>query len=236
MQRKATVLKIVQPITIVLCAALLVAMAILDVQQTALLSLAVVILAMVPYFLRFERLRPKPRDIVPIVVLSVIAALGRALFTFAPNIQPVTAIVIISGVVFGSQAGFLTGALSALASNMVMGQGPWTPWQMLAWGLIGYVAGLLSSTIVFRKNVFLLIYGFIASFAFGWIMNVWNVYGFVENASWQAFVVSTVASSYFDLIHAISTVVFLGLIAIPWRKKLLRIKQKYGMDDIGQES
>ncbi len=236
MQRKATVLKIVQPITIVLCAALLVAMAMLDVQQTALLSLAVVILAMAPYFLRFERLRPKPRDIVPIVVLSVIAALGRALFTFAPNIQPVTAIVIISGVVFGSQAGFLTGALSALASNMIMGQGPWTPWQMLAWGLVGYVAGLLSSTIVFKKNVFLLIYGFIASFVFGWIMNVWNVYGFVENASWQAFVLSGVASSYFDLIHAISTVVFLGLIAIPWRKKLLRIKQKYGMDDIGQES
>ena len=85
MHRKATVLKIVQPITIVLCAALLVAMAMLDVQQTALLSLAIVILAMVPYFLRFERLRPKPRDIVPIVVLSVIAALGRALFTFAPN-------------------------------------------------------------------------------------------------------------------------------------------------------
>lgn len=232
MQRKATVLKIIQPITIILSAALLVVMAMLKVQQTALLSLAVIMLAMVPYFLRFERMRPKPRDIVPIVVLSVIAALGRAIFTFAPNIQPVTAIVIISGIVFGSQAGFLTGALSALASNMIMGQGPWTPWQMIAWGLIGYVAGLLQGTIVFKKDIFLFIYGFIASFIFGGIMNVWNVYGFVENASWKAFVLSCTASAYFDLIHAISTVVFLGLIALPWRKKLLRIKQKYGMEDI----
>jgi len=224
MQSKATLLKILQPISIILAAALLVIMALAQIRQTALLSLAVVICAMVPFLLRFERMRPKPRDIVPVVVLSVIAALGRALFIFAPNIQPVTAVVIVSGIVFGSQAGFLTGALSALASNMIMGQGPWTPWQMLAWGLIGYAAGLLQSTPVFKKSVFVFVYGFIASFMFGWIMNVWNVYGFVKDASWQAYVLSCTLSSYFDLIHAVSTVVFLGLILIPWKKKLFRIK------------
>ena len=182
--------------------------------------------------LRFEKLKPKPREIVPIVVLSVVATLGRALFTFAPNIQPVTAIVIIAGIVFGSQAGFVTGALCALASNMIMGQGPWTPWQMIAWGLIGYIAGVMESTPVFKSKVIVLIYGFVVSIIFGWIMNLWNVYGFVEDASWGAYLTSCGLSFYFDLMHAASTVAFLLLILLPWKKKLLRIKEKYGMSQI----
>lgn len=232
MQKRLIILKVLQPLSIVLAAGLLVLMAMLGIRQTAVLSLAVVILAMVPFLLRFEKLRPKPREIVPIVVLSVVAALGRALFTFAPNIQPVTAIVIVAGIVFGSQAGFVTGALCALASNMIMGQGPWTPWQMIAWGLIGYVAGVLESTPVFKNRVFVFIYGFIASFIFGWIMNVWNVYGFVKDASWGAYLTSCGFSFYYDLMHAASTVAFLVLILLPWKKKLLRIKEKFGMSDI----
>jgi len=230
MQNKQTVLKILQPVSVVAAIGLLILFALLRVQQTAVLSILIIVLAMVPFFLRFERLRPKARDIVPIVVMSVIASLGRAVFTFAPNIQPVTAIVIVSGIVFGSQAGFLTGALTALTSNMFMGQGPWTPWQMLAWGLIGWAAGLLQKTPVFKRDVFVFIYGFIASFMFGWIMNIWHVIGFAQGSGWEAFAVIFGSSVYFDLTHAISTTVFLGLVLIPWRKKLARIKLKYGMD------
>lgn len=230
MQKRLILLKATQPVVLILCAALIVLAAVFRIEQTALLSIIIVILAMVPFFLRFERLRPKPRDIVPIVVMCVVAALGRAVFTFMPSIQPVTAIVIVSGIVFGSQAGFLTGALAALTSNMFMGQGPWTPWQMLAWGLIGYAAGLLQKTILFKKDWTIYVYGFVVSWLFGWFMNVWHVIGFVQGATWEAFAVVYVSSAYFDLIHAISTAVFLVLILVPWRKKLSRIKQKYGMN------
>lgn len=230
MRKRLMLLKILQPVVLILCTVLIVLAAVFRIEQTALLSIIIVMLAMVPFFLRFERLRPKPRDIVPIVVMCVVAALGRAAFTFLPNMQPVTAIVIVSGIVFGSQAGFLTGALAALTSNMFMGQGPWTPWQMLAWGLIGYAAGLLQRTVLFRKDWTIYVYGFTVSWLFGWFMNLWHIIGFVQGSIWEAFAVVYASSSYFDLMHAISTVIFLVLILVPWRKKLFRIKQKYSMN------
>lgn len=231
MQKRHIALKIAEPAAILLSIILLVLTAAFGVEQTALFSIVIVVAAMVPFFLRFEKQNPRPRDIVPIVVLTVIAALGRALFTFAPNIQPSTAVIIVVGIAFGSQAGFLTGALTALTSNLIMGQGPWTPWQMLAWGLVGWIAGLLQRTTVFKKSIPVTLYGFIASFVFGWVMNIHSVFWFGEDTTWQVYISSCVLSFYFDLMHAISTTVFLTLILVPWRKKLGRIKQKYGIQN-----
>lgn len=221
--------KIMQPMVLILSAALLVLTALLQVEQIALISIVIVVFAMTPFFLRFEYSKPKPRDIVPIVVLSVIAALGRTIFAFVPNFQPVTAVVILTGIVFGSQAGFLSGALSALVSNMFLGQGPWTPWQMLAWGLAGFLAGAMQKTWVFKKNISVYIYGFMISWFFGWLMNVWHVIGFVHPVTWKAIIGVYAASSYFDFSHALSTVICLVLILNPWRKKLCRIKRKHGI-------
>ena len=137
------VLAWMEPVLLVLVPAVLILCAYFQVENTALLSLMTVVLALVPYFLRFERRHPRPRDIMPIVVLAAIAAVGRILFAPFPNVKPVTAIVIVSGACLGPQSGFLTGALAALSSNLFFGQGPWTPWQMYAWGLAGYLAGLL---------------------------------------------------------------------------------------------
>lgn len=226
---RAKTLRVLEPLTLVICMALIVLTAVFDIEQTAILSLFIVTVALIPFFMRFEHSKPKPRDIIPIVVLSVIAALGRTIFAMIPNFQPVTAIVIVAGIVFGSQSGFLTGALAALASNMFLGQGPWTPWQMLCWGLAGYLAGVLQHTVLFKKNIFIFIYGFIISWVFGWIMNIWFIIGFIDPINWETILSAYAASVYFDLSHAVSTVLFLALILVPWRKKLDRIKIKYGL-------
>lgn len=97
---------------------LLAVMAVTAYPYAAAASIAVILLALLPFFIGFEQKKPRPRDLVPIAVMSVIASLGRALFAAVPNFKPTTAIVMITGMQFGPQAGFLTGALSALASNM----------------------------------------------------------------------------------------------------------------------
>lgn len=200
-----------------------------DIEGTALFSVLIIVAAMVPFFARFEHSKPQPRDIVPLVILSVIASLGRVIFVFIPNSQPVSAIVIVSALSFGPQAGFMTGALSALTSNMFLGQGPWTPWQMFSWGLIGYFAGKLNNTFIFKYRINVYFYGFIMGFVYGWIMNIWYVIGFIKPINWTTIGTAYIASFYFDLSHAISTVVFLIPILVPWGKKLERIKAKFGL-------
>ena len=129
-------LKITEIIMLVLVPAILILCAYFNIEHTAVITLVTVILSIIPFFIHFEKQKPRPRDIMPIVVLSAIAVAGRIIFAPFPNFKPVSAIVIISGVCFGKQNGFMTGAITALASNMFFGQGPWTPWQMYAWGLI----------------------------------------------------------------------------------------------------
>jgi energy-coupling factor transport system substrate-specific component len=86
--------------------------------------LAILIIA--AFFAGFEKHKPDAKNIMPIAVMCTVATVGRAIFIFIPQIQPATTIVIIMGVCFGKQTGFITGALTALISNMLLGQGPWT--------------------------------------------------------------------------------------------------------------
>lgn len=122
-------------------------------EHTALLSLAVVLVSLGVFFIGFEGVRPRMRDVMPTVVLAALAAAGRILFAPFPDFKPVSAIAIIAGVAFGRRSGFMVGALAALASNFFFGQGPWTPWQMYAWGLIGYLAGALVQTGLFSGAI-----------------------------------------------------------------------------------
>lgn len=227
---KTKLLKAAQPGVLIICLTLLAFSVIYETEQTAVLSIIFITLSMVPFLLRFEHSRPKPRDITPIVVMSVIAAVGRAVFNVVPGFQPVTAILIITGMTFGPQAGFMSGALTVLVSNMFLGHGPWTPWQMLGWSLSGYTAGLLAKTFFFKKNIYVIIYGFVVSILYGWFLNIWVLAGFVKPITWQAFAGVYAASAYIDILHAISTVLFLSFTLKPWSRKLLRIKQKYGIN------
>ena len=104
----------------------------------------------IPFFLVFEKKKPRARELVPIAVMAALGVVGRTLFSLIPlpNFKPVSAIVIITAVAFGPETGFLTGALTGFLSNFIFGQGPWTPWQMFAMGIIGFLAGVL-----FRKGL-----------------------------------------------------------------------------------
>ena len=224
--------KISAVLLFLLVPAAMIACILLQSPQTALLSTLILLAALTPFFLAFERQKPRPRDFMPVVVLTALSVTGRLLFAALPNFKPVSAIVILAGVCFGRQSGFLTGALSALVSNLFFGQGPWTPWPMYAWGLMGYVAGALASTKLFRRPWVVLLYGFLASFGYGFLMNSWMLFSFVHPVTWQAALATYGAALAFDAAHAVSTVAFLSVTLLPWQKELRRIRQKYGVREL----
>ena len=221
--------KISAVLLFLLVPAAMIACILLQSLQTALLSTLVLLAALTPFFLAFERQKPRPRDFMPVVVLTALSVTGRLLFAALPNFKPVSAIVILAGVCFGRQSGFLTGTLSALVSNLFFGQGPWTPWQMYAWGIVGFFAGLLQEKGFFKKNSTVYIYGAVSAFLFGFIMDSWYIVGFVTPITWQGALAAYLAGAPFNLSHCISTVFFLILILAPWGKKLKRIKTKFGL-------
>ena len=209
--------------------AALVACALAGIYQTALLSLAVVVAALVAFFARYEASAPRLRDIMPVAVLAALAAAGRILFAAFPSFKPVTAIAVIAGVVFGRRSGFMVGALAALASNFFFGQGPWTPWQMYAWGLGGYLAGVLADRGWLDRLPVLFAFGFSSALLYGLLLNGWYVIGFVQPFSWPAALLAFGAALPFDATHGAATVAFLAALYVPWRKKLERIKRKYAL-------
>lgn len=219
-------------------------------EQTALLSLAVVLVSLGVFFIGFEGARPRMRDVMPTVVLAALAAAGRILFAPFPDFKPVSAIAIIAGVAFGRRSGFMVGALAALASNFFFGQGPWTPWQMYAWGLIGYLAGALAQTGLFDGAIAhndtgekaassqlrrvitappLYLYGFISGPLYGVILNLWSIIGFYHPQDALQFALVYAAALPFDIVHGVATVVFLLALYAPWHRKLERVKRKYGI-------
>jgi len=150
-----------------------------------------------------------------------------------PQFKPVTAIVIITGISLGAEAGFLTGAMVGFVSNFFFGQGPWTPWQMFAFGIIGFLAGLLfrKKWANYRQNrIVLCLYGGLATLViYGFLMDTASVLMFLNDFQWKSFLAAYVSGFPFNVIHAISTIVFLLLMAEPMRRKLERIKKKYGI-------
>jgi len=198
-----------------------------QVSQTAILTLAILLIALVVFFANFERERPALRQVMPTVVLGALAAAGRILFAAIPDFKPVTAICVVSGVVFGKRAGFMVGALAALVSNFFFGQGPWTPWQMYTWGMIGYFAGVLADRNLFKHHVVVYGYGFVSALLYGFLLNTWHIVGFIHPLTWQSALFAYGTSLPFDATHGIATVAFLLIIFAPWRKKLERIKKKY---------
>lgn len=201
-----------------------------------LFSLLIVLSAMIPFFMVFEGRKPRAREIMVISVLAAIGVAGRAAFFMLPNFKPVAAIVIISGISFGGEAGFLVACMIMLVSNMFMGQGPWTPWQMFAYGVIGFLAGILFRKGILKpKKLSICIYGFFSViFVFGGIMNPASIlmsYGYITKSSLLAYYISGLPV---DLVHATSTAIFLWLLSGPMLDKLERIKKKYGLIESGE--
>src|SRR5438270_5361152 len=113
----------------------------------------------------------RSRELALVAALAAAAAGGRVLFTAIPNVQPVTMVVAVTGVTLGARAGLATGAAAALASNAFLGQGPWTPWQMAGWGLVGVTAAACAPLL--RTRLGLALFGLAWGFLFDWLMDVW---------------------------------------------------------------
>lgn len=194
-------------------------------------SLIVIFAAMLPFFMMFEGRKPKAREIMVIAVLAAIGVAGRAAFFMVPSFKPVAAIVILTGISFGGEAGFLVGCLIMMLSNMFMGQGPWTPWQMFAFGMIGFLAGILCQKGILKaRRRDLCIYGFLSVFLiYGGIMNPASALMAYGRITWSSLLAFYISGAPVDLVHAASTVVFLWLLSRPLLEKLERIKKKYGL-------
>ncbi|TWE08339.1 energy-coupling factor transport system substrate-specific component [Neobacillus bataviensis] len=196
------------------------------------LSFGLVLLAIVLFLFRFETRKVEPRELVLLAVMASIAAVGRIPFASLPSVQPTTFVIMMSGYVFGAESGFVIGAVAALASNMIMGQGPWTPWQMVAWGLVGLTAGLLRNTLFMKRRWGQIVFGVLWGYLFGWIMNLWGFIAMIQSGgseTWKAFILYMIGSATFDTFHAISNVFFLVVFGGIWIKILSRFKRKYGL-------
>ncbi len=195
------------------------------------ISLLIILETMIPFCMVFESRKPKARELIIISVLCAIAVAGRAAFFMLPQFKPVVALVIIAGVCFGGETGFLVGAVTGFVSNFFFGQGPWTPWQMFAFGIIGFIAGILfKKGFLRRTKASLCIFGFIATIMiYGGIMNPASVIMYQANPTKAMIVSAYIMGIPFDLIHALGTAFFLWFISEPMIDKLERIKVKYGL-------
>lgn len=195
------------------------------------ISLLIILETMIPFGFAFENRKPKARELVIISALCAIGVAGRTAFFMLPQFKPVAAIVIISGVAFGGETGFLVGAITAFVSNFFFGQGPWTPWQMFSFGIIGFLAGIMFQKGILRKTkTDMCVFGFLATFViYGGIMNPASVIMWQSNININMVLSSYVMGMPFDFIHAVSTVFFLFFAAEPMLEKLERIKIKYGL-------
>lgn len=192
-------------------------------------GLMMILIVMLPFFIRFERKQLQARELVLIALLAALAAVSRVPFAALPSVQPTSFMIIICAYVFGAETGFLIGALAAFVSNLFLGQGPWTPWQMFGWGVMGLIAGLLKGTWVMQQKSGRLLYGFLAGILFGWLMNSWFLLNYGEGIKWATVIAACASSFYFDLAHALSNVFFLALFSASWIKILQRYKKKYGL-------
>ena len=156
-----------------------------------------------------------------IATLAAAAAAGRVLMAPIPDVQPVTVIVVVTGVALGARAGIGVGVTAAFVSNFFLGQGLWTPWQMLAWGACGAVGALAAP--VLRHRIPLAVTCFFLGYAFGFVMDVWNWYGFYPH-TWSSFLARQAAGFPFDTAHALGNVA-LALAAGP---ELRRLLERYG--------
>lgn len=195
------------------------------------ISFMLIAYSIILMIIKWEGRKPKARELVVIAALAALAVAGRALFYAVPFFKPVCAIVIISAAAFGESVGFLVGALAMLVSNFFFGQGPWTPWQMFAFGAIGYMTGILyRKKLIRRSRIFLCVYGFVVTIVvYGGIMNPAALIMYTPEITLEGLIAVYISGFPVDMVHASGTAFFLFIGAMPLLEKLERIKNKYGL-------
>lgn len=207
-----------------------------DDRKYLFISLLVLLECMVPFFLLYEGKNPGARDLVMVSVICAICVAGRMLTYMLPQFKPVMALVIIAGVCLGAETGFLVGAVTMLVSNIVFVQGPWTPWQMFAMGIVGFFAGVLFSRKqsenrfrTFKGKIILCVYGFFAAVViYGGIMNPASAIMSHAKLNWKTLLSFYATGLPMDATQGVATSVCLFFLINPIRDKIERVKQKYG--------
>jgi energy-coupling factor transport system substrate-specific component len=157
----------------------------------------------------YERTKPPARLVAMVATMAGLAALGRIAFAPLPNIKPTTDIIILAGYVLGGAPGFAIGATGALASNVVFGQGPWTPWQMAAWGLCGLLGAMLGAATSRRvPRVPLALFCGALGLLFGAIMDLSTFTTFSGEHTLGQYLAISATSLPFNVAHAVGNVVF----------------------------
>ena len=189
-------------------------------------STLIIFEVMIPFFLAFESRKPQARELVILAVLCALAVASRVAMPI-PHFKPVFGMIMIAGMAFGPQSGFLVGAMSAFASNFFASQGPWTPWQMLAYGAAGMLAGLFRLP---RKPWLLALFGFLSCISIvGVLLDCSTVFTSLTVFKWSSVLFILAQGFPINLSHGISTAITLLLFGRPMLSILDRIKRKYGI-------
>ena len=191
------------------------------------ISICVALLSCVPFFLAFEKKSASGKMLI-LSVMVALSVLGRFAFSVLPHFKPVTAIVVIAGMYLGAESGFLCGALSAVLSNIIFGQGPWTPFQMFSWGLIGFLAAI-TSPLLKKSKLALAIYGVFSGILFSLLMDGFSALWAEGTFSLSRYGAFIVAALPVTAVYAVSNVIFLLALSALMGEKLERITRKYGI-------
>ncbi|MBR1749349.1 MAG: ECF transporter S component [Ruminococcus sp.] len=195
-----------------------------DKSRHLLISLLAAAAAILLFAAGFDRKKTGARRMVICAVMTALAFAGR----FIPFLNPITAMAVITGIYMGSEAGFLVGSMAALLSNFYFGQGPWTVFQMLAWGLIGFISGVMSKPLKANKAV-LLIYGALSGVFYSLIMDVWTVLWYSRGFDIKMYGAAIISALPYTASYAVSNVLFLAVLFKPFGEKLERVRVKYGI-------
>lgn len=193
--------------------------------------------AMLPFFLCFEARKPQARELVLLAVMCALSIAARVVIPF-PSFKPTTAIIMLSGIAFGPEAGFLSGAVSAFASNFFFSQGPWTPWQMLSYGISGFLAGVFfhkKAPQAIRSTKMLLKLSLFSFFCIlmisGPLLDCSTLFT-ISSVLTKKYVLAVFAAGLpHNLSHGTASAVTMLLFARPLLQKLGRMQQKYGIGD-----
>ena len=193
-------------------------------------STLIIIELLIPFFLKFEGRKPQARELVVIAVMCALAVATRAAIPI-PNFKAIYAIIMIAGIAFGPESGFLVGAVSALSSNFFLSQGPYTPWQMMAYGVGGMLAGFLFRKGRFpRKPILMGIAGFLGVLLLvGPLLDTCSVFLAPISMNWSSILAIYISGFTVNISQGLSTFLVLFLLGNPMLEKLDRIKVKYGM-------
>lgn len=197
-------------------------------KRYAWISIGIAVLSCAVMLHSFDRRHTHIRRMVFVSVMTALSVAGRFLFAVIPAFKPMTAVIVMTGMYFGVEAGFLCGALTAVLSNFYFGQGPWTPFQMVSFGIIGLLAGVLHKPLKASRAA-LVFYGVFAGMLYSLIMDVWTILWSQASFDPDMYAAAILAASPFTLLYSISNVIFLLLMRRPLGARLQRVITKYGV-------